>query len=62
MAKENVTEHLSTSRSSRLAAASILRPSVADQQRFAGLLLDPPTPTPAMKRAQKAHAKLIESQ
>ena len=37
----------------------LIRLSVKDQQRFAELLLEPPKPSPAMKRAQKAHARLI---
>lgn len=39
----------------------IIRLSVKDQQRFAELLLNPPAVTPAMKRAFKAHKKLISS-
>lgn len=37
----------------------LIRLSVEDQKRFAELLLNPPPPTPAMKRAKKAHARLI---
>jgi uncharacterized protein (DUF1778 family) len=39
----------------------IIRLSVDEQQRFASLLLDPPAPTAAMKRAARAHKKLIVS-
>jgi uncharacterized protein (DUF1778 family) len=39
--------------------ASIIRLSIEDQQRFVDLLLDPPALSPAMKRARKAHARLI---
>jgi uncharacterized protein (DUF1778 family) len=35
--------------------------SVEDQQRFVELLLKPPALAPAMKRAKKAHARLIAS-
>ncbi len=37
----------------------LIRLSVKDQHRFAELLLNPPTLTPALKRAKKAHARLI---
>lgn len=37
----------------------IIRLSVEEQERFAGLLLDPPAPSPAMKRAAAAHRKLL---
>jgi len=37
----------------------IIRLSVEDQKRFAELLLKPPAPTPTMKRAKEAHARLI---
>ena len=40
--------------------ANIIRLSIEDQRRFVDLLLDPPTLAPAMKRAQKAHARLIK--
>jgi uncharacterized protein (DUF1778 family) len=40
---------------------SIIRLSVEDQRRFVELLLRPPELAPAMKRAQQAHAELIES-
>ena len=39
--------------------SQIIRLSVDDQQRFADLLLNPPTPVPAMDRAFEAHARLI---
>lgn len=39
----------------------IIRLAVEEQQRFAALLLDPPAPVPAMKRAAQAHKKLIVS-
>ena len=39
--------------------AHLVRLSVADQQRVAEMLLNPPAPTPAMKRAFKAHRDLI---
>jgi uncharacterized protein (DUF1778 family) len=33
--------------------------SVEDQRRFVELLLDPPSPAPALERAKRAHARLI---
>lgn len=39
--------------------AHLIRLSVEDQRRFVDLLLDPPPPAPALKRAKKAHARLI---
>jgi uncharacterized protein (DUF1778 family) len=39
--------------------ASIIRLSIEDQQRFVDLLLDPPGLSPALKRARKAHSRLI---
>ena len=41
--------------------AQIIRLSVEDQQRFVELVLDPPPLAPALKRAKKAHARLIVS-
>jgi uncharacterized protein (DUF1778 family) len=41
--------------------AHIIRLSVEDQQRFVQLLLKPPALVPALKRARKAHARLIAS-
>ena len=41
---------------------SIIRLSIADQQRFAKLLLYPPPPVPALEWAKQAHAQLILSQ
>jgi uncharacterized protein (DUF1778 family) len=40
---------------------SLTRLSAEDQRRFVELLLHPPDLVPAMKRAQQAHAELIES-
>jgi uncharacterized protein (DUF1778 family) len=37
----------------------MIRLSLKDQKRFVELLLNPPALSPAMKRAKKAHAKLI---
>jgi uncharacterized protein (DUF1778 family) len=37
----------------------IIRLSVEDQRRFVELLLDPPKPAPALKRARAAHRRLI---
>ena len=39
----------------------VIRLSIEDQQRFVELLLRPPALTPALKRAKKAHARLIVS-
>jgi uncharacterized protein (DUF1778 family) len=41
--------------------ASLIRLSAKDQRRFVELLLNPPPLAPAMKRARRAHADLIES-
>jgi uncharacterized protein (DUF1778 family) len=40
---------------------SLIRLSAEDQRRFVELLLHPPELAPAMSRARKAHAELIES-
>ncbi|HXN58465.1 MAG TPA: DUF1778 domain-containing protein [Candidatus Angelobacter sp.] len=40
---------------------SLIRLSAQDQRRFMELLLHPPELAPAMKRARRAHAELIES-
>jgi uncharacterized protein (DUF1778 family) len=37
----------------------LIRLSVEDQQRFVDLLLNPPDLSPALLRAQEAHARLI---
>jgi uncharacterized protein (DUF1778 family) len=39
--------------------AQVIRLSVEDQQRFVELLLNPPALPPALKRAKRAHARLI---
>lgn len=39
--------------------AHLIRLSVADQQLFAELLIDPPALSPAMERARAAHDRLI---
>lgn len=39
--------------------AQLLRLSVEEQRRFVDLLLNPPAPSAALRRARKAHAKLI---
>lgn len=41
--------------------AQVIRLSVEDQQRFVELLLKPAVLAPALKRAKKAHARLIAS-
>ena len=41
--------------------AQVIRLSVEDQQRFVELLLNPPALSPALKRAKRAHARLIAS-
>ena len=38
----------------------IIRLSAEDQQRFAAALLDPPEPTPALRRAAARHRALIQ--
>ena len=37
----------------------IIKLSAEDQRRFVDLLLNPPEPTPALKRAKEAHDALI---
>jgi uncharacterized protein (DUF1778 family) len=37
----------------------IIRLSAEDQERFVDLLLNPPPPSPALKRARAAHSRLI---
>lgn len=44
-----------------LAEERVVRLAAEEQERFVALLLDPPTPNAAMKRAAAAHAKLIKS-
>jgi uncharacterized protein (DUF1778 family) len=39
--------------------AHLVRLSVQDQERFVGLLLNPPPLPPALKRARNAHSRLI---
>jgi uncharacterized protein (DUF1778 family) len=41
--------------------AQVIRLSMEDEQRFVELLLNPPPPAPALKRAKRAHARLIAS-
>ena len=41
--------------------AHLIRLSAKDQQRFVELLLKPPALAPAMRRARKAHGRLIAS-
>jgi uncharacterized protein (DUF1778 family) len=41
--------------------AQVIRLSVEDQRRFVQLLLNPPALAPALKRAKKAHSRLIAS-
>lgn len=37
----------------------LIRLSAEDQQRFADQILNPPDPAPALRRARKAHSRLI---
>ena len=39
--------------------AQVIRLSIEDQHRFVELLLNPPAIAPALKRAKRAHARLI---
>ena len=41
--------------------AQLIRLSIQDQRRFVELLLRPPVLAPALKRAKRAHARLIAS-
>lgn len=40
---------------------SVIHLSPEDQQLFAALLLDPPEPTDALRRAKEAHARLVRA-
>jgi uncharacterized protein (DUF1778 family) len=40
---------------------SVIRLSLEDQRRFVDLLINPPEANPALQRAAKAHAELIQS-
>ena len=42
-----------------IAETQIIRLSVADQQRLAEALANPPKPKPALRRARTAHRRLI---
>ncbi|MBS0507575.1 MAG: DUF1778 domain-containing protein [Proteobacteria bacterium] len=42
--------------------AEVIHLSLADQQRFAEVLLSPPKPTPALKRAMARHDKLLRTE
>jgi uncharacterized protein (DUF1778 family) len=41
--------------------AQVIRLSAEDQERFVNLLLKPPVLAPALKRAKKAHTRLVAS-
>jgi uncharacterized protein (DUF1778 family) len=41
--------------------AQVIHLSIEDQRRFVELLLNPPALAPALKRAKKAHSRLIAS-
>ena len=41
--------------------AEVIRLSLEDQQRFAEVLLSPPEPSPALKRAMARHDKLLRT-
>jgi uncharacterized protein (DUF1778 family) len=41
--------------------AHIIRLSLEDQRRFAESILNPPEPTPALRRAFRRHRKLIKT-
>jgi uncharacterized protein (DUF1778 family) len=41
--------------------AQVIRLSAEDQERFVKLLLKPPVLAPALKRAKKAHTRLVAS-
>lgn len=44
-----------------IAETNLIRLSIDDQRRFVDFLLNPPAPTPAMKRAEAVHAELIQT-
>jgi uncharacterized protein (DUF1778 family) len=39
--------------------SQVIRLSLDDERRFVDLLVNPPKPSPALRRAKKAHARLI---
>jgi uncharacterized protein (DUF1778 family) len=41
--------------------AQVIRLAVEDQQAFADAILNPPSPSPALVRAAKAHRRLIKA-
>lgn len=41
--------------------ATLIRLSMEDQTRFAELLLNPPEPSDALKRAKAAHSRLVRT-
>lgn len=43
-----------------IAESYLIRLSVDDQNRFAELMLNPPEPTDALKRAREAHGRLVQ--
>ena len=45
----------------RIEETQIFRLSLEDQRAFAEAILNPPEPTPALRRAFRAHRDLIES-
>ena len=42
-----------------IAEVQIIRLSVDDQRAFAQSIINPPAPTPALRRAKKAHRRLV---
>jgi uncharacterized protein (DUF1778 family) len=40
---------------------NLIRLTIEEQRGFVDLLLDPPAPTPPLRRAQRAHARLIRA-
>jgi uncharacterized protein (DUF1778 family) len=44
-----------------IAAAQIVRLSVADQRAFADALIEPPPPSAALKRAKATHRRLVRA-
>jgi len=54
-----VIEAVQTATNKAIEQSEILRLSIEDQERFVQAFLNPPKPSPALKRAISRHSKLI---
>jgi uncharacterized protein (DUF1778 family) len=57
----SVSDFVVTAAHRTIEEAHIIRLSAEELQRFVELLLQPPALAPAMKRARKAHGRLVAS-